>query len=78
MNLEAMRDIDPRNIDRGNLRQRSGVKIDPAASRQEKVRQLFEQINPYCYLDGSTVVISRFADTDVSITDCYCAYLGGV
>ena len=48
MNLEAMRDIDPRNIDRSSLRQRSGVKIDPTASQQEKVRQLFEQINPYC------------------------------
>ena len=75
MNLEAMRDIDPRNIDRSSLRQRSGVKIDPKASQQEKVRQLFEQINPYCYI---TVVISRFAKTDVSITDCYCDYLGGV
>jgi len=60
------------------LLKRSGVKIDPKASQQEKVRQLFEQINPYCYLDGSTVVISRFAKTDVSITDCYCDYLGGV
>ena len=69
MNLEAMRDIDPRNIDRSSLRQRSGVKIDPKASQPEKVRQLFEQINPYCYLDGGVIVKLTFQEKAPSIEE---------
>lgn len=77
MNEHAMRGIGPKNIDRGTLRRREDVRIDPHAPRAERVRQLFEQINPYCYLDGRTVVICRFAETDKSITDCLCDYLAG-
>lgn len=77
MNLETMRQVDAHGVDRSTLRQRSSVRINPDAPRQERVRELFSQINPYCYLDGKTVVINRFAETDVSIDDCYCAYLSG-
>lgn len=77
MTLDTAKTIDPRNIDRSTLRQRSSVKINPKASREERIRQLFEQINPYCYLDGKTVVICRFAETETSITDCFCNYLAG-
>jgi len=75
--MEAMKNIDPKKIDRTALRQRRDVKIDPKAPQAERVRQLFEQIDPYCYLDGKTVVICRFANTDVSITDCFRDYLAG-
>jgi hypothetical protein len=77
MDLSARKHIDPKRIDRSILRQRSGVKIDPKAPHEERVRQLFQQIDPYCYLDGKTVVICRFADTEKSITDCFCDYLAG-
>lgn len=46
MSFEALRSIDPKHIDRSALRQRNSVKIDPKAPREERVRQLFEQINP--------------------------------
>ena len=67
-----------RNIDRSVLKQRSSVKITKDAPRQERMAELMRQIDPYCYLDGDVVVISRFADTDVSITDCCKAYLAGL
>ena len=65
-------------IDRSKLAQRSDVRINPNSTQQEKVAELMQQMNPYCYLDGSTVVITRFKDTEVSINDCYIAYLSGV
>ena len=70
--------IDPKTIDRSRLVQRSSVKLDPKATQQERLASLLRQINPCCYLDGKTVVISRFADTSVSINDCVQAYLAGL
>lgn len=67
-----------RNIDRAVLKQRSSVKITKDAPRQKRMAELMCQIDPYCYLDGDVVVISRFADTDLSITDCCKAYLAGL
>lgn len=76
--LEQMKNIDPHNIDRNSLSQRNSVKIAPDLSQNEKIAEFLRQMNPYCYLDGNTVVITRFKKTEVSINDCYCAYLGGV
>lgn len=70
--------IDLSAIDRSKLTQRSDVRINARATQQEKITELVKQINPYCYLDGGTVVITRFKDTEVSINDCYIAYLSGV
>ena len=58
-----------RNIDRSALKQRSSVKIPKDAPRHERMAELMRQIDPYCYLDGDVVVVSRFSDTDISITD---------
>ncbi len=66
------------SIDRSRLKQRSSVKLNPNAPRQEKMAELMRQIDPYCYLDGDVVVVSRFADTDLSINDCCKAYLAGI
>ncbi len=65
-------------IDRSQLKQRGSVKIDTTAPREKRIADLKRQINPYCYLDGDVVVISRFSDTDVSIEDCCRAYLAGL
>ena len=57
MSVEAMKSIDPRTVDRSTLMQRSSVRLDPSAPREERLRDFIRQIkNPYCYLDGKTVV----------------------
>ena len=64
MTLKEMRNIDPRTVDRSTLVQRSTVKIDSKKSKQERIRDYIGQIkNPYCYLDGKTVVKISFAET---------------
>lgn len=70
--------IDPRTIDRSRLAQRSAVKLDFNAPQKERLASLLHQIDPHCYLDGKTVVISRFANTSVSLNDCVQAYLSGL
>lgn len=79
MTLEEMRNIDPRTVDRSTLVQRSTVKIDSKKSKQERIRDYIGQIkNPYCYLDGKTVVKISFAETKLTIEDCMHSYLSGV
>lgn len=79
MTLEEMRSVDVRTVDRSTLVQRSSVKIDPKKSKQERIADYISQIkNPYCYLDGKTVVRISFADTDRTIEDCIHAYLSGI
>ena len=79
MNIEAMNRVDPRTVDRNTLVQRSSVKIDPKASREERMRSFLEQIkNPYCYLDGKTVVKVSFAKTGTTMEDCLENYLRGL
>ena len=79
MTLEEMRAVDVRTVDRSTLVQRSSVKIDPKKSKQERIADYIAQIkNPYCYLDGKTVVKISFADTDRTIEDCIHAYLSGI
>lgn len=79
MTLEEMRAVDPRTVDRNTLMQRSSVKINPGADKEERIRDFISQIgNPYCYLDGDMVVKISFSDTDRTIEDCIHAYLSGV
>lgn len=79
IDFAALREVDPRKVDRSTLVQRSSVRIDPNASREERIRQFVEQIkNPYCYLDGNTVVKIQFAETDTTIEDCFVNYLSGI
>lgn len=79
MTLEEMKRVDPRTVDRRTLAERSSVEIDAAASREERCRQFVEQIgNPYCYLDGKTVVKISFANTPRTIDDCIRSYLSGM
>lgn len=79
MTLEEMKSIDPRTVDRNSLRQRSDVKIKSAGTREEKITEYIQQIgNPYCYLDGKTVVKLSFSDTELALEDCMHGYLGGL
>ena len=79
MTLEEMRRVDPRTVDRRTLVQRSSVKIDPKKDKVHRIEDYIKQIkNPYCYLEGNTVVKISFADTDRTIEDCIHSYLSGV
>lgn len=79
MTLEEMRDVDPRTVDRDILVQRSSVKIDTEKSKQERIREYIGKIrNPYCYLEGKTVVKISFSETTRTIEECVHSYLSGV
>mgnify|MGYP007041160482 CR=1 FL=1 len=76
---EAMKNVDPRKVDRATLRDRSTVRIDPDAPTEERIRAWIEQLgNPYVYLDGGEVVKLSFADKGETIEDRINAlYLAG-
>lgn len=76
---EAMKNVDPRKVDRATLRDRSTVRIDPDAPTAERIRAWIEQLgNPYVYLDGGVVVKLSFADKGETIEDRINAlYLAG-
>ena len=79
MSVEAMKSIDPRTVDRSTLMQRSSVRLDPSAPREERLRDFIRQIkNPYCYLDGKTVVKISFTNTATTIEECLENYLRGL
>lgn len=79
MSVEAMKSVNPKTVDRSNLVQRSSVRLDPAAPREERLRDFIQQIkNPYCYLDGKTVVKISFSKTDTTMEDCLEHYLRGL
>ena len=76
---EAMKNVDPRKVDRATLRDRSTVRIDPDAPTEARIRAWIEQLgNPYVYLDGGVVVKLSFADKGETIEDRINAlYLAG-
>ena len=79
ISVEAMKSVNPKTVDRSNLVQRSSVRLDPAAPREERLRDFIQQIkNPYCYLDGKTVVKISFSRTDTTMEDCLEHYLRGL
>lgn len=77
--LEKMKAVDPRTVDRSTLVQRKDVKVRSKGTKQERIMDYIEQIkNPYCYLEGKTVVKISFAETDRTIEDCFHAYFSGI
>mgnify|MGYP000369199662 FL=1 len=79
MSVEAMKSVNPKTVDRNKLIQRSSVRLDPAAPREKRLRDFIQQIkNPYCYLDGKTVVKISFSSTDTTMEDCLEHYLRGL
>ena len=71
MGIETMKNVSSKTVDRSTLVQRSSVRLDPAAPREDRLREFIKQIrNPYCYLDGKTVVKISFAETDTTMKDC--------
>lgn len=79
MGIETMKSVSPKTVDRSTLVQRSSIRLDPAALQEVRLREFIKQIrNPYCYLDGKTVVKISFAETDMTMEDCLEHYLRGL
>ena len=79
MGIETMKNVSPKTVDRSTLVQRSSIWLNPAAPREDRLREFIKQIrNPYCYLDGKTVVKISFAETDTTMEDCLEHYLRGL
>jgi len=79
MTVEEMKAVDPATVDRSQLVERSTVRLNPDAPREERLREFIRQIkNPYCYLDGKTVVKITFSKTDTTLEDCLEHYLRGL
>lgn len=79
MTLSEMRNVDIRTVDRKNLVQRDTVKIDSGKEKEERIIEYMGKIgNPYCYLEGDTVVKISFVETARTLEDCLCGYLGGI
>jgi len=77
--VEEMKAVNPATVDRSQLVERSTIRLDPNAPREERLREFIRQIkNPYCYLDGKTVVKITFSDTDTTLEDCVEHYLRGL
>lgn len=67
---------DIRLIDKDKLRSINSVKIDASLSKEQRMRSFIEQIgNPYCYLDGDTVVKISYADTEATLEDRLKSYM---
>ena len=71
MSVEALRSVNPKTVDRSTLVQRDSIRLEPAAAQDDRLRDFIRQIrNPYCYLDGKTVVKISFSKTDTTLEDC--------
>ena len=70
---------DIRTVDRESLVDIRNVKIDPALTKQERIKSYVSQIgNPYCYRDGDVVVGISYANTDISLEERLKSYACGL
>lgn len=60
-----------RDIDRSELADMKDIVIDRKLPQKERLREFYRQTNrhPDCVIIDGVVVLSRFADTDVTIED---------
>lgn len=76
INLEELKNVDIRTVDRDSLVDINDVKIDMNLPREERLIEFIRQIkNPYCYRCGKVVVKVSFADTKVTLEDRLINYL---
>jgi hypothetical protein len=68
--IDEMKNVDPRTVDRKTLVERGSVRLDPDAGYEERLREHVRQIrNPYCYLDGGVIVKLSFQEKAPSIEE---------
>ena len=79
MSVETMRSVNPKTVDRSTLVQRDRIRLEPTDAQNNRLLDFIRQIkNPYCYLDGKTVVKITFSKTDTTLEDCLENYLRGL
>ena len=72
MSVNMMKSVDPKTVDRNALIQRSSVRLDPTASREERLRDFIQQIkNPYCFCVGDVVVNVAYTKGGATLDDCF-------
>ena len=77
--LEALRNIDVKTLDRDTLVDINDVKVDADAPLRERAQQFFEQIkNPYVYRVGDYCVRIAFTEGGKSLHDILQSYLSDV
>lgn len=70
INLEQMKKVDIRTVDREALVDINDVHIDRKLPREERMADFIRQIkNPYCYRCGKAVVKVGFTDTEATLED---------
>ena len=68
--IDEMKNVDPRTVDRKTLVERGSVRLDPDAGYEERLRVHVRQLrNPYCYLDGGVIVKLSFQEKAPSIEE---------
>ena len=76
MTAEQMKQVDIRTVNPNTLTDRSSIRIDHNAPRENRLRQYLKQIgNPYCYVDEGVVVKVSFASCTESLEDRMQAYI---
>lgn len=79
MRIDEMKNVCVKTVDRKELVDRSSVRIDAKAPRDERLHEFIRQIkNPYCYRDGKTVVKISFSNTNLTMEDCVAHYFQGL
>ena len=72
--LEAMKNIDVRDVDKSSLIDISDINIDESLPYEERIADYIDQIkNPYCYCDHGMIIKLEFAGErtlDDCILDC--------
>lgn len=68
--IDAMRAVELRTVDRSTLRDIRDVEVDTALPKNERLLDYIRQIgNPYCYRHGKYTVKVSFTDTDATLED---------
>ncbi len=68
--LEQMKQVDIRTIDREELVDIRDVKIDETLPQEQRFIEFVRQIkNPYCYKCGKAVVKISFSDTEITLEE---------
>ena len=68
--LEQMKQVDIRTIDREELVDIRDVKMDETLPQEQRFIEFVRQIkNPYCYKCGKAVVKISFSDTEITLEE---------
>lgn len=70
MNIEDMKNVDVRTVDRDSLVDVTQIVIDESLSKEERVAEYLRQVkNPYCFRVGKMVVKNIYSNDGVSLEE---------